>query len=105
MCYYSDSQIAFYSERFPKARKQHKCCECKQPIVLGERYRVVFGKWDGEVDTFKTCQRCLDLIDRIRALERAAGCSPDEDTPNFEELYEAAIEHGLLSIWRPRAMR
>lgn len=103
MCYFSDVTIDFYTETWPKARKDHKCCECNQPITKGEHYRRVFGKWEGEIDTFSTCQRCLDLTDRIRALERAEGCPPDADTPLFGDLYSAAIDHGLLSVWRARS--
>lgn len=51
----------FYSKSWPKARKQHKCEECSGPIVPGECYELVAGRWNGSFDTFKTCQRCVDL--------------------------------------------
>lgn len=100
MCYYSDCYVDFYKESFVKARKIHICCECQRRIQPTEYYRKVVGSWDGEFDSFKTCGLCLDLIERVRAIELANGCSVDESTPNMEELYEAAQAHGLISIWR-----
>jgi hypothetical protein len=51
----------FYSNRVVKARKQHKCYECRMPIVPGDRYEYVTGKCDGAIDTFRTCGKCVDL--------------------------------------------
>jgi hypothetical protein len=50
-----------YHESKPKARKPHKCCECGRMIQPGETYRNLWGVWDGEPKTFKTCEACLDL--------------------------------------------
>ena len=43
------------------ARKSHVCNECRCTIRPGERYEYVVGKWDGDVLTFKTCERCVEL--------------------------------------------
>jgi hypothetical protein len=51
----------FYEARIQKARKQYKCEECTGTIEPGEPYEYVAGRWDGYFDTFKTCQRCVDL--------------------------------------------
>lgn len=51
----------FYHREIRKARKQHQCEECSGYILPGERYEHVRGKWNGDVDTFKTCERCVDL--------------------------------------------
>ena len=99
MCYYSDVTIDFYNETWPRARKEHRCYECRQAINKGEYYRRVFGKWEGEIDTFVTCDRCLDLTERVKAKELAEGCPIDAATPLFGDLYEAARDHGLISIW------
>jgi hypothetical protein len=42
----------------PKARKDHKCCECGDIIKKGDIYEYVSGKWEGEFDTYKTCMIC-----------------------------------------------
>lgn len=50
-----------YRETRPKARKSHKCCECGRMIQPGETYRHLWGVWEGEAKTFKTCDACQDL--------------------------------------------
>lgn len=46
-----------------KARKEHRCCECRAPIKPGERHEVVRGKWGNRFETFRTCLPCR----RVRA--------------------------------------
>lgn len=48
----------FYEEVMFRARKQHKCCECRLPILPGEYYHYAAGKWDGDFMAFKTCLAC-----------------------------------------------
>ncbi|MBU0792041.1 MAG: hypothetical protein KKC55_16455 [Gammaproteobacteria bacterium] len=50
----------FQTETTPTARKQHKCCECYGVIHPGQKYSLVAGCWDGDMDTFKTCMPCVD---------------------------------------------
>ena len=50
-----------YSRTMPRARKRHKCCECRGGILPGEQYERVFGVWDGDWNTFITCARCIDI--------------------------------------------
>lgn len=47
----------------PKAKRNHKCCECRGTIRAGEVYRSVWGVWDGTPQTYKTCDDCLELED------------------------------------------
>lgn len=49
-----------------KARKEHRCDECGRIIERGDTYENVHGKWDGRLDTFKTCSRCLALKEWVR---------------------------------------
>jgi hypothetical protein len=51
----------FYHREIRRARKPHKCAECSGPIPVGQQYEYVRGKWEGYVDNFKTCERCVDL--------------------------------------------
>lgn len=60
-CYCDYDPPEFYAAKIRLAKKQHKCGECAGYIKLGERYEHVVGKWDGYFDTFKTCERCIDL--------------------------------------------
>ncbi len=47
------------SER--KARKEHKCCECYNPINKGDVYQYSSGVWD-EPQSFKQCLGCYEIM-------------------------------------------
>lgn len=80
----------FHSEDWPKARKEHKCCECYRTIKPGERYQLFKGCWDGEWETFKTCSDCDELKNQIIG-DLYVGS--DEGIP-FGYLAEWAKEYG-----------
>lgn len=61
MCDYDPPE--FFWCRTPKARKEHKCGECGIKILKGEIYQVFTGKWDGNMDTYKSCLPCAQLYD------------------------------------------
>jgi hypothetical protein len=60
-CYCDYDPPDFYHAEIRKARKPHKCVECSGVIAASEHYEHVRGKWDGGLDSFDTCQRCLDI--------------------------------------------
>lgn len=60
-CYCDYDPPEFHSRYIRVARKSHKCEECGGPILSGERYEYVAGKWEGYFNYFKTCERCVDL--------------------------------------------
>lgn len=60
-CYCDYDQPEFWSRTTPKARKRYTCEECGGPILPGERYEYIAGKWDGSFGEFKTCERCADI--------------------------------------------
>ena len=67
-CYCEDyEEPSFYVDVMRKAIKQHRCHECKGAIHKCEVYQSVTGKWDGDILTYKTCQRCLDLLNYVKA--------------------------------------
>ena len=45
------------------ARKSHKCCECKQEIKPGEKYRYSSGIWDSVPESYKQCNTCAAIFD------------------------------------------
>lgn len=51
----------FYSEDFPKAAKEHRCCECRAPIDRGEVHLYARMKFDGEFDTYRQHSLCREL--------------------------------------------
>lgn len=55
-----DQPSAFWDSR-PKAKKRHKCCECRGWIEPGEVYWRVRGVWDGAPQTFAMCADCEGL--------------------------------------------
>jgi len=78
-----------------KARKAHKCCECRGVIVSGERYVVHHGVWDGSGATYKSCEDCELLREQVE------GCitNPDERA-GFGFLHESIFESDAETIAR-----
>ena len=77
-------QPAVYRARVQRARNAHTCCECRGPIATGDSHEYVFGVWDGDPGSFRTCGHCLEL----RAwVTEVADCKPCHS-----ELIESASE-------------
>jgi hypothetical protein len=59
-----------WSERWRRARKEHRCCACRETIRAGDRYHYVSGIWEGGPASFKHCARCwamfAELTERTR---------------------------------------
>ena len=45
-----------------KAKKTHKCSECRGAILPGETYRKTWGIWEGDAHTYKRCADCSELV-------------------------------------------
>jgi hypothetical protein len=60
-CYCDYDAPSFYRADIVRARKAYRCGECGAHIRHGDRYEYVAGKWDSDVDTYRTCERCLEL--------------------------------------------
>jgi hypothetical protein len=66
-------QPAVYRVRIQRARNAHICCECRGPIAPSDSHEYVFGVWDGDPGSFRTCSHCLEL----RAwVTEVADCEP-----------------------------
>jgi len=67
ICLYSGDweQPDFTHVTFPKAAKPHHCCECGAEIKKGEKYELTKGKWDGRMDTHKTCIPCMNVRNHL----------------------------------------
>lgn len=50
-----------------KARVQHRCCECKEPILQGERYERIFSVFEDEINVSTTCEFCANEYQRLLA--------------------------------------
>ena len=67
-CYCDDYEPAtMYVATLRTARKAHKCYECHKAINPGEQYEHLVAVWAGDIQTAKTCWRCLDLREYIKA--------------------------------------
>ena len=55
----------FFNESIVKSRKEHKCCECFRVIPKGLQYQHISGKWDGYIETYKTCMDCKYIRDGL----------------------------------------
>ena len=80
-----------FSDTIRRARKDHKCCECRRIIKSGERYHLSKGCWEHKWYEFKTCTECDELREELRT---ACDLYPDEG-PAFGELGELAHESGV----------
>jgi hypothetical protein len=64
----------FYHETVQRARKHHCCSSCRGLIKPGERYRRIFGVWEGKHEIFKRCADCDFLIAEVgRTLMQSCG--------------------------------
>ena len=69
-----------------KARKEHKCGECRKSIERGDKYQYISGIWEGEPSSYKTCLSCAKL--REKAQLKASALEYDEEFyPAFGELH------------------
>ncbi len=51
-----------------RARKQHKCAACYEPIPPGDRYVRHVGKFDGYMYDDCHCLRCWEMFEGLRDL-------------------------------------
>ena len=90
------NQPAVYRPKIQRARKAHTCHECSSQIAPGESHQYVFGVWDGDPGSFRTCSSCLEL--RSWATD-VADCQPCHG-----ELVEGAGEElrNMSGPWTPQ---
>lgn len=75
----------FFNQKIVKARKQYRCCECRQIIPQGEVYERTSGKWNAEIMTYKTCKICAKI-------RKDFFCQYV-----FEQLWEELEEHEIVN--------
>ncbi len=69
----------FYQEQPRRARKPHRCCECRRTIDAGEVYLNSFGVWEGTPREYCTCAECHETREDLRA-DMPSGHVYDEET-------------------------
>lgn len=64
----------FCSVRDRMAKKVHVCCECLLPIIPGETYVNISGKWEGKISEYKQHQLCAEACRAFREYDK--NCVP-----------------------------
>lgn len=63
---YADCEIPqIYNERQITARKDHKCCECHNPIAQGTTYVLCSGLYDNSFFRYKQHVECRDFAAKL----------------------------------------
>lgn len=63
----SECEVAEFSRHSePVARKEHRCCECRAPILVGERHFQIIGKWEGDLMEFRQHLACMEACMLVR---------------------------------------
>jgi hypothetical protein len=91
-----------YGMKTRKARKVHKCCECRGVIKRGESYHYHHGIFDNEPVCYKVCVDCdalREIVDSTAELQ--------EDRTAFECLCDNAQNEpaNLMAYIRIRMKR
>ena len=73
MCDEADGTCAVWDARGVRARKQHKCMACDEPIAPGSIYHRVDSLFNGMWSHWVHCTRCWKMWEAIDAKARADG--------------------------------
>ena len=57
---YENCAVPFL-QQWRTARKVNRCDECLRPILSGQRYEFVSGKWDDGWASYRTCEDCVEI--------------------------------------------
>lgn len=103
-----DGRVTVLHARRPRARREHRCDECRRAIEPGERYVVERYVYEGAATSHKTCRHC----DAVRAwlLHECGGfvyggVADDLGAHLQEGEYGAAVKlagAGIERSWRRR---
>jgi len=66
MCDDADYSYSVQSERFPRARKEHRCYACREPIRIGDKYAYSVAIGQEGFDSYKHCLRCYTMLEAIQ---------------------------------------
>lgn len=68
MCDCDENPAIAFNAIHCKARKIHRCCECRREIPVGGVYQRITGIWQEGPATFKTCLACAVKREEISLL-------------------------------------
>lgn len=79
----ADETADVYNETTRVARKEHKCCECREAIAPGVKYRHATMLFDGEWSGWRTCLMCIEIADHFSCGARVVGTLWEDLEENF----------------------
>ena len=62
----ADGYNAFSRDETRKARKEHRCVECRRMIQPGETYHYLVALFDGDLSSDHCCQHCYVACEWLR---------------------------------------
>jgi hypothetical protein len=105
-----DGVLEFASTIERRARKPHRCCECRETISPGQRYVIHVGIWDWEWSRYKQCIECDEIQRHFACTSYIYG----ELWPDLREIFfptmvaggpcmdglSAAAKGKMFAMWR-----
>lgn len=88
MSVYADERYQVYQEHERRARKQHVCDACGDPILPRHRYFKISWVFDGRADSVKRCLGCQAVHLHLRKLGQKDDMWPSETLSCGEEYTE-----------------
>jgi len=107
MSHSCDGTYDVYNERFPRARKPHRCEACKRNAIRpGDVYARVFILYEGRKETVIRCMACQLTHEHLRELCHGKDMWPDEELDcglDYAEEWDGPPpEHiAALAFWQP----
>lgn len=94
MCVCVDETVDFWIETRRRARVEHRCEECREPIAPGAYYMRVATGYDGSVSSHAVCLGCRAWTAAYNdAARRFCGCSGIWIGQLWNHIAELAREH------------
>jgi len=78
----------------PKARKAHRCYECRETIPRGMKYERVSGIWKGSPLRYKTCLSCVEIRTHFTRGPDCEGFYYGQLWPDLEENFFPDMKAG-----------
>jgi len=101
--------VTVWRDSWHRARKEHKCRACHEPIAVGHRYHLTFYIFEGDAHTVKRCERCQTIFEHLSGRISAEGDSEEfcDEELNCGHTYRERWEEeappwlAALAFWRP----
>lgn len=103
---YADGRLEFSRAKNVKGRKAYHCYECGRDIQLGEVHHSMSGKFDGTVETYRTCLHCRvagEWLERECGGHIIGGIEEDIHEHRLEGVYGidlTRLEVGMRRKWQ-----